>query len=132
MTAGRFLLVLLTVWGLGMIVPDVVRVARPLHAIGLFADGDGVLADTTGPFSKETDSPAWRAGVRAGDRLDLQAMRCRLSTLEDYRNSIAALGGVEYLMPGQTVTLDLAAIDAAPARQVVVAAAQPNQAPTSM
>src|SRR5262245_9405062 len=125
MTAGRFLLVLLTLWGLAMIVPDVVRVARPLHSVGLFADGDGVIADVTAPFSKETASPAWRAGIRVGHRLDLDAMRCRLSTLVDCRNSIAVLGGVEYLLPGQTVTLDLAATDAAPARQVVVPATQP-------
>jgi hypothetical protein len=125
MTAGRILLVLLTLWGLAMIVPDVVRIARPLHSIGLFADGDGVIADVTTPFSKETASPAWRAGVRTGDRLDLKAMRCRLSTLEDCRNSIAVFGGVEYLLPGQTVELDLAATDAAPARHVVVPAEQP-------
>jgi hypothetical protein len=35
MTASRFLLVLLTLWGLTMIVPDVVRVARPLYSLGL-------------------------------------------------------------------------------------------------
>ena len=125
MTASRFLLVLLTLWGLAMIVPDVVRVARPLHSLGLFADGNGVIADVSEPFHKEAASPAWRAGIRAGDRLDLEVMRCRLSKLEECRNSIAVLGGVEYLLPGQTVTLDLAATDAAPARQVVVAAAQP-------
>jgi hypothetical protein len=125
MTAGRFLLVLLTLWGLAMIVPDVVRVARPLYSIGLFANGDGRIADVTEPFPSQAASPAWRAGIRVGDRLDLEAMRCRLDRLEECRNSIAALGGVEYLLPGQTVTLDFVATDAGPARQVVVTAARP-------
>jgi hypothetical protein len=82
MTASRFLLVLLTLWGLAMIVPDVVRVSRPLYSLGLFTDGNGVIADVSEPFHKEAASPAWRAGIRVGDRLALQAMRCRLSHLE--------------------------------------------------
>ena len=125
MTAGQFLLVLLTLWGLAMIVPDVVRVARPLASIGLFADGDGLIVDVIEPFPNEAASPAWRAGVRAGDRLDLEAMRCRPGRLDECSSSIAVLGGVEYLLPGRTVTLDFVATDRAPARQVVVTAAQP-------
>ena len=125
MIAERFLLVLLTLWGLTMIVPDVVRVARPLHSIGLFADGDGVVGDVTEPFHQEAASPAWRAGIRVGDRLDLEAMRCRLDKIEACSSALAALGGVEYLLPGRTVTLDFVATDSGPARQVVVAAARP-------
>ncbi len=125
MTFGRSLLIALTLWGLAMIVPDLVRVAKPLASIGQFANGDGLVTDVSGPFSSEADSPAWRAGIRVGDQLDLQAMRCRLDALEKCSSTIAALGGVDYLLPGRTVTLDLAATDATPARQVTVAAVRP-------
>ncbi|MGE3528242.1 MAG: hypothetical protein AB7G54_02305 [Methyloceanibacter sp.] len=124
MTAGRFLLVVLTLWGLAMIVPDVVRVTRPLHSIGLFVDGDGLIADVTEPFPEEAASPAWRSGIRAGDRLDLEAMRCRLGKIDQCSNAIAALGGVAYLLPGRTVTLDVAATEQAPAREVTVVGAR--------
>ena len=123
MTAGRVLLVALTLWGLAMIVPDLVRVARPLASIGLFANGDGWIADVTDPFPDQAASPAWRAGIRVGDRLDLEAMRCRPGALDKCSNAIAALGGVEYLLPGRTVTLDFVATGAPAARQVIVAAA---------
>jgi len=123
MTAGRVLLLVLTLWGLVMIVPDLVRVAQPLASIGLFANGDGWIADVTDPFPDQAASPAWRAGIRVGERLDLEAMRCRLDAFDTCSNPIAALGGVEYLLPGRTVTLDFVATDATPARQVVVAAA---------
>lgn len=125
MTFGRSLLIALTLWGLAMILPDLVRVAQPLATIGLFADGDGLITDVTDPFPDEIASPAWRAGIRIGDQLDLQAMRCRLDALEKCSSTIAALGGVDYLLPGRTVTLAFAATDATPARQVTVAAVQP-------
>jgi hypothetical protein len=64
MTFGRSLLIALTLWGLAMILPDLVRVAQPLATIGLFADGDGLITDVTDPFPDDTASPAWRAGIR--------------------------------------------------------------------
>ena len=73
---GRIALLLLTVYALAMIVPDLVRVVRPLGSFGLAMDGDGRIYDVQGPFEAEQDSPAWRAGLREGDRLDLGAMRC--------------------------------------------------------
>ena len=73
---GRIALLLLTVYALAMIVPDLLRVVRPLGSFGLAMDGDGRVYDVQGPFEAEHDSPAWRAGVRAGDRLDLAAMSC--------------------------------------------------------
>jgi hypothetical protein len=57
MTASRFLLVLLTLWGLAMIVPDVVRVARPLYSLGLFTDGNGVIADVSEPSTRKRPRP---------------------------------------------------------------------------
>ena len=125
MTFGRSLLIALTLWGLVIVVPDLLRVAQPLASIGLFANGDGLITDVTDPFPNEAASPAWRAGIRVGDQIDLQAMRCRLDALGKCSSTIAALGGVEYLLPGRTVTLDLAATSERPARQVTVAAVQP-------
>lgn len=125
MTFGRSLLIALTLWGLATIVPDLVRVAQPLASIGLFANGDGLITDVTDPFPDEAASPAWRAGIKVGDQLDLQAMRCRLDALEKCSSTIAALGGVEYLLPGRPVTLDLAATGERPAPRVTVVAVQP-------
>src|SRR5580658_4729883 len=73
---GRIILVLLTLYALAMVAPDVLRVARPLGSFGMNADGDGLVYDVQGPFATEEESPAWRAGLRRGDRLDLAAMRC--------------------------------------------------------
>lgn len=124
MTASRYLLLALTLWGLAMIVPDLLRVGQPLASLGLFVTGDGVVTDVTDPFPDEAASPAWRAGIRVGDRLDLEAMRCTLGKLEECRSTIAVLGGIEYLLPGRTVTLDLAATASQPARKVTVVAEQ--------
>ena len=125
MTPRRYLLVALTLWGLAMIVPDLLRVGQPLGSLGLFANSDGLITDVTGPFPDEAASPAWRAGIRAGDRLDLQAMRCRLDKLENCSSALVVLGGIDYLLPGRTVTLDLAPANGLPARQVTVVAEQP-------
>ncbi len=73
---SRVALLLLTVYALAMIVPDLLRVVRPLGSFGLAMDGDGRVYDVQGPFENEQDSPAWHAGERAGDRLDLTAKRC--------------------------------------------------------
>ena len=66
MTPSRLLLIALTLWGLAMIVPDLVRVVQPLGSLGFFANNDGLVYDVDGPFPNETASPAWRAGLRAG------------------------------------------------------------------
>jgi hypothetical protein len=73
---GRVALVLLTIYALAMVAPDFLRVVRPLGSFGLATNGDGMIYDVQGPFASEEDSPAWRAGLRVGDRLDLVAMRC--------------------------------------------------------
>ena len=68
---GRIALVALTLYALAMVAPDFLRVFRPLGSFGLAINGDGLIYDVQGPFAAEGDSPAWRAGVRVGDRLDL-------------------------------------------------------------
>jgi hypothetical protein len=80
-TPSRLLLIGLTVWGLVMIVPDLVRVLQPLGSLGFLADNDGLIYDIDGPFPDEASSPAWRAGIRDGDQLDLDAMRCKFGKL---------------------------------------------------
>ena len=125
MTPSRLLLIGLTLWGLVMIVPDLLRVAQPLGSLGFFANNDGLVYDVTGPFPDEASSPAWRAGIRAGDHLDLKRMRCTLGELAKCGNSLAVLGGLEYVLPGRAVTIDLAAVEGRPARQVTLVAEQP-------
>lgn len=125
MTPSRYLLLALTLWGLVMIVPDLLRVTQPLGSLGLFVNNDGLVTDVTKTFPDEAASPAWRAGIRVGDRLDLKAMRCTLGELTKCGSTIAVLTGVEYLLPGRTVTLDFAATDGRPARQVTVVAEPP-------
>jgi hypothetical protein len=72
MTPSRLLLIGLTLWGLLMIVPDLLRVAQPLGSLGFFANNDGLIYDANGPFPDDASSPAWRAGIRDGDRIDLE------------------------------------------------------------
>lgn len=124
MTPSRLLLIGLTLWGLAMIVPDLLRVAQPLGSLGFFANNDGLIYDPNGPFDDDASSPAWRAGVRAGDRLDLEKMRCRLGEIENCGSALAVVGGVDFQLPGTAVTLDLMANEGQPARQVTPVAAQ--------
>jgi hypothetical protein len=74
--AGRVLLVALAFWALAMIVPDFYRLYQPLGSFGFYANNDGVITDIRGPFLDQTASPAFRAGLRIGERLDLEQMRC--------------------------------------------------------
>ena len=79
MTRSRVVLVTLMLWGLAMLVPDLLRVAQPLGSFGFYANNDGLIYDVAGPFDEEGESPAWKAGIRPGDRLDLTRLRCSLA-----------------------------------------------------
>jgi hypothetical protein len=125
MTAGRLLLIVLAAWGLLMIVPELIRVVQPLGALGFFANNDGLIYDATGPFDDEASSPAWRAGIRAGDRIDLNRMRCLPGEHARCRDALTVLGGIDYVLPSQTFTIALAPSDARPAREVTLVAEQP-------
>jgi len=124
MTPSRLLLIGLTLWGLLMIVPDLLRVAQPLGSFGFFANNDGLIYDVAGPFDEESESPAWKAGIRPGDRLDLSRLRCGLEDLATCGYALAALGGVEYVLPGRQAVIPLAAGHGQPAREVTLVAAQ--------
>jgi hypothetical protein len=94
MTPARWILVVLAAWGVVMIVPDVYRVFRPLASFGLVANNDGVIVNVTGPFANPSQSPAAVAGIVAGDRIDLKAMRCVPLDAPHCRSLLAVLGGL--------------------------------------
>jgi hypothetical protein len=115
---GRAVLILLTIYALAMIAPDLLRVVRPLGSFGLATNGDGLIYDVQGPFASEEVSPAWRAGLRVGDRLDLAAMRCAPVDTNVCASMLSQWGGVNYVMPGREATLFIAAAEKRPAREV--------------
>jgi hypothetical protein len=119
---GRVALVLLTLYALAMVAPDVLRVARPLGSFGLNADGDGVIYDVRGPFNSEENSPAWRADVHRGDRLDLARMRCTPVDTNVCASLLSQWAGVNYVMPGREATLLIAATGERAAREVALVA----------
>jgi len=123
--AGRAILVALTFWALAMIVPDLYRLYQPLGSFGFYADNDGVVTDVRGPFAAQTASPAFRAGIRVGDRLDLEQMRCiPINTLQ-CATAMAALGGFRLVTNLRRGELVLAAAPGQPTRKLEIAAEQP-------
>ena len=122
MARGRPLLIGLLIWALLMIVPDLARVVRPLSSFGFYADNNGMVYDTTGPFADKTASPAWRAGIREGDQLDLSLMRCLPFDRDRCASILTVVGGIQNVLPGSTIRLDLAAAPGQAARQVTIVA----------
>ena len=119
---GRILLIVLTLWALAMVVPDLYRLVHPLASFGFSADGDGLVTDALGPFSQEADLPAWQAGLRVGDRLDLKAMRCIPVQTLRCATAQAVLGGVQLVEQGRHADLAIAAGPDKPARQISIVA----------
>jgi hypothetical protein len=127
---GRLVLVVVTFWALLMIVPDFHRVSQPLASAGFAADNDGWIYDVQGPFLSDQASPAWQAGLRPGDRLDLQAMDCSIGlTSQPCMDLLAVLGGLggrQLVRPGRVLRLQIIAGGGGAVRTVDVAA-QPIQ-----
>jgi hypothetical protein len=121
---GRAILVVLTLYGLAMVVPDFYRLVRPLGSFGLTADNDGLIFDVRGQFQEMSDSPAWQAGLRAGDRIDLRAMRCVPVDSNVCATILAVRGGRQLVLPGRTAELKLAETSGHFAGQVVLVARQ--------
>jgi hypothetical protein len=119
---GRIVLALLTLYAIAIIAPDLYRIGRPLGSFGLNSNGDGLIHDVQGPFAAETESPAWQAGIRAGDRLDLAGMRCIPVNTDLCASMLALWGGLNYVLPDRTATLLLAATGDRPARQITLTA----------
>ncbi len=121
---GRAVLAVLTLYALAMIVPDFVRIVRPLGSLGLTTNADGLIYDVQGPFVEQEDSPAWRAGLRVGDRVDLPAMRCPPVDSVRCASNLALWGGVTYVLPGRIASLMIATEGDRPAREVRLVAGQ--------
>src|SRR5262245_22011862 len=122
--AGRVLLAALTFWALAMIVPDFYRLYQPLSSFGFYANNDGIITDVQGPFTHEADSPAFQAGLRVGDRLDREQMRCiPLNTLR-CASAMAALGGFRLVTNQRRAELVMAATPDRPARKIDIVAKQ--------
>ena len=128
-TVGRALLVALTFWALAMIIPEFYRLYQPLGSFGFYANNDGIIIDVKGPFLQQTDSPAFHAGLRAGDKLDLEQMRCiPISTLR-CASAMAALGGFRLVTNQRRAELVMAATPDRPARKIdIIAKQRPSNA----
>ena len=124
---GRILLAVLTLWALAMIVPDFYRLYRPLGSFGFYSNNDGLITDVQGPFPEQADSPAFQAGLRAGDRLDLGRMRCiPINTLK-CASAMAALGGFRLVANQRRAEFTIAETPDRPTREVdIVAKQRPN------
>jgi hypothetical protein len=122
--ASRILLVALTIWGLAMVIPDLYRLVQPLGSFGFYANNDGLITDVEGPFPDNTASPAFEAGLRPGDRLDLSQMRCIPVHTSKCANALAALGGLRLVSAQRRAEFVLAATPERPARQVEIIAKQ--------
>jgi hypothetical protein len=107
---GRLLLILLTAWALALIVPGLYRTVTPFAAFGLSVDNDGLVTDVRMPFPIRSESPAARAGIARGDRIDLAALGCRITDLAacgDALTLLGGLGGVHLVMPSSTLRLTI-------------------------
>jgi len=122
--AHRILLAIFTLWALAMVVPDLKRLIRPLGSFGFYTDNAGLVTDAHGPFLDERDSPAFEAGMRPGDRLDLTKMRCIPVATNRCASALAALGGLRLVSPGRRGEFVLAATDTKPAREIELVAKQ--------
>ena len=62
--------------------------------------------------------------MRAGDKLDLARLKCSFRDLVTCGYALAAVGGVQYVLPGRTAVIPLMANHGRPARQVALLAEQ--------
>jgi len=121
-SANRIVLVVITLWALAMIVPDLYRLVQPLGSFGFYSNNDGLVTDVHDPFPDEASSPAFQAGMRPGDRLDLAQMRCIPINTRKCASAMAALGGMRLVADQQRAELALAASAERPARQLEIVA----------
>jgi hypothetical protein len=119
----RILLIVLLTWALVMIVPDLWRAAWPLASYGLQVDNEGNVYDAVGQFDREADSPAWQAGIRVGDRLDLDYLECLPYSAKRCGRALSILGGRQLVLPGSSIRLHLLPDADTPERVVTLVAA---------
>jgi hypothetical protein len=118
----RILLIVLLAWALLMIVPDLWRVVQPLGSFGFDTDNNGVITGVTGPFPDKTASPAGKAGLGKGDRLDLSRLHCIPYDVATCGNALGVLV-LPYVVPGRTATVDIT--DGAERKVTLVAEEEP-------
>jgi hypothetical protein len=99
-------------------------VVKPLGSFGFYVNNDGVIYDFIGPFRNKASSPAWKAGLREGDQVDLSRLHCTLKDLDACGNAVDALGGLQFVLPGRNVTIHTIATGGRPARHVTLTAEQ--------
>jgi hypothetical protein len=119
---GRIVLALFTLWALAMILPDLQRLHKPLGSFGFYANNDGLVTDVQGPFADQAASPAFQAGLRPGDRLDLAQMRCIPIDTPRCASAMAALGGMRLVRNQERAELILAATPDQPAWRIDIVA----------
>lgn len=119
---GRLVLTVLVFYGLAMIVPDFHRLVRPLGSFGLAVNNDGLIFDVQGPFRNVADSPAWQAGLRAGDHIDLRRMRCVPVNTNICATILAVRGGQHLVLPGRVAEFAVAESSGQPARNLTLVA----------
>ncbi len=124
MNRDRLLLIPLLIWGLAMVAPDLLTVVKPLGSFGFYVNNDGVIYDFIGPFRDKASSPAWKAGLREGDQVDLSRLHCTLKALGACGNAVDALGGLQFVLPGRKVTINTIATGGKPAREITLVAEQ--------
>jgi hypothetical protein len=124
MARDRPLLILLLFWALAMIVPDLARLVQPLGSHGFYANSDGLIYDVAGPFADKAASPAWKAGIREGDQIDLTRTSCIPYDATTCASALAVLGGLQYVFPDRVAIIRLAATPGREAREVMLVAAE--------
>jgi len=100
-TPGKVLVVLLTLWALVVVMPDALRIIRPLGTLGFSADNDGAI------YSVDDGGPAAKAGLKAGDRLALDVMSCRRGgpACAQLLSVFGGMGGLQYVRADSSITL---------------------------
>jgi hypothetical protein len=100
----RGLVLVLAIWGLIVILPDVARVFSNYATLGFEADNDGVISAVDG-------APASDAGLQKNDCIDMKR-----TALPDLLAVFGGMGGMTYVRPGLQVTLFVEAAPCTPAR----------------
>jgi hypothetical protein len=126
-TLSRLALVVLTAWGLSMVLPSFYRLVWPLASFGLTVDNNGVVVDVLSPFGHGRDrSPAAASGLAIGDRLDLRQMNCWAPRSPVCAALVTVLGGsagLQETFPGREVDLAIRKAAGGPTRTVHLRAA---------
>jgi hypothetical protein len=94
--------VVLACWAWAFSVPELYRVASALASLGLTVNSNGVIVDVVTPFNSAAQSPAARAGLRPGDKIDIRQMPCLppdTKTCSSLLSVMGDLGGLGYNLP---------------------------------